>query len=220
MKKNEIISQNRAYDGYLKIDEAVINETSESGENTQYTRFKLTRPDASAILVYNQDTDCIVLVKQYRYPVTGKFDGDLIEIVAGKVDEGETPKEAAIREIKEEIGYEVNPDDMQYKGGYFPSPGYSSEIIHLFIVRVHDKDKTSEGGGLESEHENIEIVNIPSKDFFSMIANSQIVDGKTIAAANHFWRLRNDFNVKKGLEYYEKYHKIEQEKSKNGDEKK
>jgi len=210
-KKIEIISQNRAYDGYLKIDEAVINETDEAGKNIQYTRFKLTRPDASAILVYNKDEDSVVLVRQHRYPVTGKVDGDILEAVAGKVDEGEDPKTAAIREIKEEIGYDVNADAMQYKGSYFPSPGYSSEVIHLYVVRVFNEDKTSEGGGVEGEHENIEIVNVPTSDFFGMIANGQIVDGKTISLANHFWRLRNDYNVKKGLEYYEKYHKIEQE---------
>ena len=216
-KKIEIISQNRAYDGYLKIDEAVINEIDENGKSEHYTRFKLTRPDASAVLVYNKDEDSVVLVKQYRYPVIGKVDGDILEAVAGKVDKGEDPKTAAIREVKEEIGYDINEDEVQYKGSYFPSPGYSSEIIHLYVIRVRNEDKTSEGGGLEGEHENIEIVNVPTSEFFSMIANGQIVDGKTISLANHFWHLRNDFNVKRGLEYFEKYHKIEQE---NGAEEK
>ena len=209
-KKIEIISQNRAYDGYLKIDEAVINETDESGEQNHYTRFKLTRPDAAAVLVYNQDTDSVVMVKQHRYPIYGKFEGDLLEVVAGKVDEGEDPLTAAIREVEEEIGYKIEKNDMRYRGSYFPSPGYSSEIIHLYIVKVHDKDKISEGGGVEGEHENIEIVNVPTKNFFDMVANGEIVDGKTIAAANAFWHLRNDSHVQKGIEYYNKYHKIEQ----------
>ena len=67
MRKNKIqtISQKRAYDGYLKIDEAVINETDENGESVQYTRFKLTRPDAVAIVIYNESEDRVVLVRQH-----------------------------------------------------------------------------------------------------------------------------------------------------------
>jgi len=212
-KKIEIISQNRAYDGYLKIDEAVINETDESGENTQYTRFKLTRPDASAVLIYNKDEDCVVMVKQHRYPVTGKVDGDILEVVAGKVDDGEDAKDAAIREVEEEVGYKIKEENMRYKSSYFPSPGYSSEIIHLYVASVDNGDKISEGGGIEGEHENIEVHNIPVKDFFDLISNGKIVDGKTIMAANAFWHMRNELHVQKGIEYYNKYHAIEQAKA-------
>lgn len=86
---------------------------------------------------------------------------------------------------------------------YFPSPGYSSEIIHLFAATVTNEDKTSEGGGVEGEHENIEILNVPANQFFEMVTSGEIIDGKTIMGASAFWHLRNDNLVRLGRQYLE-----------------
>lgn len=212
MNKIEIVSEERDYDGYLKIDKAIVKDTDESGNETTYSRFKLTRPDAVAILVYNIDEDSVVLVKQHRYPIADKVTGEIFEIVAGKVDEGEDPRDAALREVKEEIGYDINTEEMLYMSSYFPSPGYSSETIHLYVARVHNENKTSAGGGVEGEHESLDIHSIPARDFFNMIARGEIVDGKTITGANAFWHLRNDHFVQLG----QQYKKILDEQKKEG----
>lgn len=205
MPKIDKIAEKRDYDKYLKIEEGIFKETSDSGEEVTYTRYALNRPDAVAVLVYNADTDEVVLVKQHRYPVEvhGSVDGNLYEIVAGKMDEGEDPKETAVREIKEEIGYDVGFDKLIFLSEYFPSPGYSSEKIYLYAVSVTSADKTSAGGGVEGEHENIDIHNIPASDFFNMVASGEIIDGKTIMGANGLWHLRNDNFVTLGKQYYE-----------------
>ena len=203
MKEIKIVSESRVYDGYLKIDEAVISESEGSEEQIQYSRFKITRPDAAAILVYNADEDTVILVKQYRYPAVGRVDGDIYEIPAGKVDKGETPEAAALREVKEEVGYDIKEGNMIFMSEYFPSVGYSTEIIHLFAATVTNSDKTSDGGGVEGEHENINIHSIPASDFFKMISSGEIIDGKTIMGANAFWHLRNDQFIQLGKQYYE-----------------
>jgi len=85
---------------------------------------------------------------------------DLIEVVAGTLEEGEDPKKCMEREIEEEIGYEV--DDMKYLGDYFVSPGGTSEKVHLFISKV--SSQVSSGGGLESENEEIDIIEMSSDE--------------------------------------------------------
>jgi ADP-ribose pyrophosphatase len=199
----EVTSEERDYDKYFKIDKAIITETSESGEITTYNRFKLTRPDAVAVIIYNSDDDTVVLIKQHRYPTHGKVNGDIYEIVAGKMDEGEDHKQTAIREVEEEVGYKIQEDKLIYKSSFFASPGYSSEIIHLYAASVTNADKVSNGGGLQGEHENIEIFHVPAPEFFNMFVTGEIIDAKSIIGANALWHLRNDDRVKVGLQYYE-----------------
>jgi len=199
----KLISEERDYDKYLKIDKATVEETSETGERNTYTRFKLTRPDAVAVILYNSDDDTVVLVKQHRYPTHGKVDGDIFEIVAGKMDEGEDPAQTAIREVEEEVGYRIREDKLIYKSSFFASPGYSSEIVHLYAASVTNSDRVSSGGGLQGEHENIEIFHVPATEFFNMFVTGEIIDAKSIIGANALWHLRNDDRVKIGLQYYE-----------------
>ncbi len=201
----EVSSEERVFDGYLKVDKANIKETKESGEETTYSRFKLTRPDAVAIIIYNSDDDTVILVKQHRYPTHGKVTGNIYEIVAGKMDEGESPRQTAIREIEEEVGYKIQENKLLYKSSFFASPGYSSEIIHLFAASVSNADRVSDGGGLQGEHENIEIHHVPAPEFFNMFGKGEIIDAKTIIGANALWHLRNDDRVEIGLKYYEKF---------------
>lgn len=202
--KIEIVAEQREYDGYLKIEKAIIKETSEAGEVT-YNRFALNRPNAVAILVYNSDEDTVILVRQHRYPVhvQSGFDSHILEIPAGKIDGDEDSRTAAIREIKEEIGYDIKEGKIIFMSEYFPSPGYSSEMISLFAATVKNEDKTSEGGGVEGEHENIEIFNVPVNEFFEMITSGEIIDGKTIMGASALWHLRNDNLVQLGRQYLE-----------------
>lgn len=207
----EVVVESRDYDGYFKVDKALIKETRESGESITYDRYKLTRPDAVAVVVYNADEDAVVLVKQHRYPTHGKVTSDIFEIVAGKMDEGEDPNQTAIREVEEEIGYKIQEGSLIFSSSFFASPGYSSEIVHLYVARVTNEDRVSKGGGVEGEHENIEIHHIPAPEFFKMFGKGEIIDSKSIIGANALWHLRNGDRVKIGLEHYEKI-KLEQVK--------
>jgi len=79
------------------------------------------------VLVCDEDREQFILVKQWRAGA-GK---ELVEPVAGYIEEGETPEEAAIRECREEIGYE--PKELIYCGKFYKSPGWTNEIAHYFI---------------------------------------------------------------------------------------
>jgi len=179
----KIGKEERAYDGYFKIDQAEMQEIHESGEIKTFKRFKVTRPDAVGILVYNESSRKIILVRQQRYPIAHKVEENILEIVAGKIDAGETPAQAAVREMEEEIGYKITEDMLHCHMETFPSPGYSSETVHIYIVVVGDKHKVSNGGGVLGEHENIEIVELDRVEFLSLIKDGKIKDGKTILAS-------------------------------------
>jgi nudix-type nucleoside diphosphatase (YffH/AdpP family) len=202
-RKIETITEKRVYDGYLKIDEAVINDTDESGKSVQYERFKLARPDAVAIVVYNESEDKVILTRQHRYPIDDKVDGNILEIPAGKIDGDEDPKEAAIREIEEEIGFKVQEGKIGLLNSFFASPGYSNEKIYLFLAFVNNEDRVSEGGGLEGEHENIEVEPYGVSEFFDMVADGTIVDGKTLMGAQALWHFRNSEVVAAGRQFIE-----------------
>lgn len=185
MKKDfKLHSEIRDYNAYFKVDMVTVSEFHDGIYATEYKRYKLTRPDAVAILVFNEDTKNVILVKQMRYPIIQHTSENILEAVAGKIDEGETPKQAAVRELSEEIGYTISEDRLSSPIEIFASPGYSSEKIYIFLAVVKDSDKTTDGGGVAGEHENIEIVEIDIEEFIAKIKSNEIKDSKTIIASN------------------------------------
>jgi len=173
----EKVSEQIVLNGRMQVEKATFKD----GEKT-YERFRLLRQDAAAVLLFNPETDEVILTQQFRYPVSESRGDDILEVVAGKIDEGESPAEAAIREVEEETGYRVTPEKLRFLTSCFSSPGYSTEQFHLFIAEVTKSDKTSKGGGLEEEHEKITLVEMSREAFFKAIHDGSIRDAKTILA--------------------------------------
>lgn len=173
-----ILNEEVVFDNKLVIQKANIQDQ----ENTTYTRLRIKRQDASAVLLFNTVSQKIILTRQFRYPVADQTNEYLLELLAGKVDEGEQPLEAAIREAEEETGYRIKAENIRFLLSCFASPGYSSERFHLYYATVTPADLLSEGGGLASEHESIELVELDLSEFKSMIKDGRIQDAKTILA--------------------------------------
>lgn len=185
MGKVTVISEERVYDEYLKIDKGIVKH-EKNGSIEEYSRFKLYRPDAVACLVLNTETNKFILVKQFRFPIAHREDDNVLEVAAGKIDENETPREAAVRELKEELGYEIDPEKLEDAHSLYASPGYSTEKIHFFIAYVTNDMKISDGGGLESEHEDIEIVEIDADSLVDMVNGGEITDLKTYSIITRY----------------------------------
>ena len=113
----------------------------------------------------------IVMVRQFRYP----FQRVLLEVPAGKLDPGEEPLTAAVRELKEETG--AVPAEMIYMGPFYPTCAYSDEVIHMYLAK---------GLRFESQHfdenEILTLETIPLEDLVKEIMNGNIADGKTQTA--------------------------------------
>lgn len=174
----KILKEDIVFNDRLIIEKAEISDE----HNYNFARLRLNREDASAVLILNTETDKIILTKQFRYAISSKIKEQILEIVAGKIDEGEKPLQAAIREVEEEVGYRIDPKNIQLLVSCFASPGYSSECFYIYYATVTNADKISEGGGLETENESISVVEMDSKEFKSLIKTGNIKDAKTYIA--------------------------------------
>lgn len=113
----------------------------------------------------------IIFVQQYRKPV----EEEILEIPAGKLEKGENPFKCAERELKEETGYVA--DNINYITKFYSSPGFSNEVIHLFLAR---DIREVEVGGTPEPDEFLRIKKVHIKDAFEMVLAGEIKDGKTI----------------------------------------
>jgi len=160
----EIVSTKNLYKGYFEVNRLYLKN-----KGNEYTRDWLQSKDAVAGVVYDRKKHLYVFVKQFR-PGPQK---DVIELVAGLIDSGFTPKETMIKEVEEEIGYKVD-SIVEICNPFYTTPGKTNEKMHLFCVIV--SEQISKGGGLEIENEDIEIIKVSKKQ----IKNLGIEDGKTL----------------------------------------
>ncbi|HEY7414936.1 MAG TPA: NUDIX hydrolase, partial [Ktedonobacteraceae bacterium] len=85
------------------------------------------------------------------------------------------------REMIEEIGYQ--PDTLTPIGTFYVSPGGTSERIMLYYAEIGNSNKVGTGGGLASEHEDIQLIELASSELWNALDNNTIVDAKTIIGA-------------------------------------
>jgi nudix-type nucleoside diphosphatase (YffH/AdpP family) len=178
MTKMKFTSRKNLFQGFVGVDELKFSLPE---KNQAITRTVVTRPDATAILLYNKTSHKVVLIKQFRAPVyTKDNDGVILEVPAGVIEQGESPQETIIRETLEEVGYRItNP---QLLTSFYPTTGLLNEIIHLYFSVVEDKDKVGEGGGVEAEAEYLEVTEIEVDKALELLDKGQLIDAKTIIA--------------------------------------
>ncbi len=159
------------------------------------SRINFERGESVGVLLYDPKADAVVLVRQFRYPVYASLDpeerkGDgawkawVLEVVAGIIDGEHTAVQTANHELLEEAGYEVD-GEWNYIAAFYPSPGGTSERIHLYWAEIDRRRKSGEGGGLIEEGENVQVVELPLSRAMEMLRNGEIRDAKTIIALQH-----------------------------------
>jgi len=151
-----------------------------NGEWRRVSRECYNRGNGTAILLYNRTKATVILTKQFRMPAfeNSKSEGMSIEVCAGALDTGENAETCIIREVKEEVGYRIHSAREVLQT--YMSPGAITEKLHLFVAEVSDEMKMYKGGGLESENEEIEILEIKIEEALRMIDLKEIRDAKTI----------------------------------------
>ena len=130
---------------------------------------EVVRHAGSAVVIPVFDDGTVAFVRQYRHP-TVRY---LLEAPAGKLDSGETPHQAAARELEEELGFVAG--GLEKLSEFFVSPGFCEEKMWVYLAT----DLTETKQRLEDD-EIIEIVRIPMAQALSMITTGEIEDAKTI----------------------------------------
>ena len=149
--------------------------------STEMTRVVFERGNSAAVLLYDAVDDSVLLIKQFRYPAhMHGGPGWLIEIVAGVLDKGRDAVAVAHSELIEETGYQVS--ELQFLCRCYLSPGASTEQIHIYLAYLHQAERVGQGGGLQSEHEDIQLLHLPLREALAMIRRGEILDAKTIMA--------------------------------------
>lgn len=154
----ELLERQRVFQGFFAIDKITLRHRLYEGGWTQpFVRELFVRGRAAGVLLYDPVKDAVVLVEQFRVGVLSSANQSpwALELVAGIVDAGETAREMAAREVKEEAGLDIS--DAQFICEYYNSPGGSDECISLFYAEV---DSARAGGiyGLPHENEDIRVV--------------------------------------------------------------
>jgi nudix-type nucleoside diphosphatase (YffH/AdpP family) len=180
MKKVLIEKKKYVLDDFFRVEEAYLQFEQFNGEmSAKVRRFSLERGNSVAVLVYNHHADKLMLISQFRYPTYKNGHGWTIEAIAGMIDPGETPEEAARREVEEETG--LNISVLEHITTFYPSPGGSSEQIFLYHSEVSgEPTRRNHTGGIISEGEDIMSLEISLEDALGKIRSGEIMDAKTI----------------------------------------
>lgn len=180
MKKVLVEQKRYILDDFFKIEEAYLRFEQFNGEMSPLVRrLNMKRGNSVAVLIFNQNTDKLILINQFRYPTYENNHGWTIEAIAGMVDPGESPEESARREILEETG--LNITTLEHISTFYPSPGGSSEQIYLYYSEVSGKQaEHQETGGLIGHGEDIKSLEITLAEALDKIKSGEIMDAKTV----------------------------------------
>lgn len=172
--KTEVLSKN-----WYTLNNVTFEAIKQDGSVHQLTREAYDRGNGATILLYNTDLKTVILTRQFRMPtyINGNYDGMLIECCAGLLDEN-NPEDCIRKETEEETGYKITNVKKVFEA--YMSPGSVTEILHFFIAEYTPDMKVSNGGGLDEENENIEVLELPFTQALNMINTGEIKDAKTI----------------------------------------
>ena len=177
-------------DNHYTLKSTTFEWRRANGEWQTQHRETYDRGNGAALLPYNLIERTVVLVRQFRYPAYVNGHDDLmIEAAAGLLD-NETPEVRIRAETEEETGYRLH--DIRKVFEAFMSPGAVTEKLHFFVAEYEPHMRMGDGGGLPSEVEDIEVLELSIDQALAMIGEGRIVDAKTIMlvqyAALHIFR--------------------------------
>jgi nudix-type nucleoside diphosphatase (YffH/AdpP family) len=175
MNKHELVSLDEKHKGWANFTVARIRLP----DGTLIDREVEDHGAAVAVLPYDPQRKTVVLVEQFRAaPFLSDGQEQTLEAVAGIIDEADCAA-AARREALEEAGLQLGA--LEYVATCRTMPGISTEKMTLYLAAYRLADRVAAGGGLDSENENIQVVEMNATDFGALLAAGELVDMKTLA---------------------------------------
>ena len=170
-------------DAHFTLRETAFDYRRRDGNWQTLSRETFDRGSAACVLPIDPTRNTVLLVRQFRLAAyeTGHR-APLIEAIAGGLD-GDDAETCARKEAREEAGVELETVTQVMQ--CFMSPGAMTERMHLLVATYSAAGRTSAGGGLADEGEDIEVLELPFAEALAMVARGEIVDAKTILLLQH-----------------------------------
>ncbi|WP_419495284.1 GDP-mannose pyrophosphatase NudK [Chryseobacterium bernardetii] len=177
--KTNILSNN-----WYTLNKVTFTVRKKDGTTEIQSREAYDRGNGAVILLYNKISNTVILTRQFRLPtyINGNTSGMLIEACAGLLD-NDNPEDCIKRETEEETGYKISKVEKVFEA--YMSPGSVTEILYFFIAEYSSDMKINDGGGLEEEGEQIEVLELSFNEALTMIDTGEIKDAKTIMLLQH-----------------------------------
>ncbi len=172
--RTEVLSNN-----WYTLKKVTYQQVKPDGSVTIQSREAYDRGNGATILLYHKKKQKVILTRQFRMPtyLNGNATGLLIECCAGLLDQDDA-EACIIRETQEETGYKISSIKKVFEA--YMSPGSVTELLYFFVAEYENDMKVSEGGGLEEESENIEVLELDFNEAIQMVSKGEIMDAKTI----------------------------------------
>jgi GDP-mannose pyrophosphatase NudK len=179
MDKIKILEIDILSNNWYTLSKVTFEATKRDGSVSQLSREAYDRGNGATILLYNTANKSVILTRQFRMPtyINGNASGMLIECCAGLLDK-DNAEDCIRKETEEETGYKAANVKKIFEA--YMSPGSVTELLYFFIAEYTKDMKVSNGGGLDEENENIEVLELPFAEALRMMNNGEIRDAKTI----------------------------------------
>ncbi|KAA9357063.1 GDP-mannose pyrophosphatase NudK [Larkinella humicola] len=178
----QLIRQEVLSDNWYTLRKVTFKYQRKNGIWETQSREAYDRGNGATILLHNPEKNTVILTRQFRMPtyVNGNASGLLIESCAGLLD-NDNPEDAIRRETEEETGFVVTNIRKVFEA--YMSPGSVTEKLYFFTADYSDSTEKRTGGGIDEEE--IDVLEMPLSKALQMIAEGEIVDGKTIMLLQH-----------------------------------
>lgn len=179
VRSRETLSEN-----WYKLEKVTFDQVNGDGSRQTLAREVYHNGPGAAVLPIDRARGMVLLVRQLRIPAYLNGDGSmLVEACAGMVEPGDGPAETVRKEAEQEMGYRLRGVRKVFE--LYMSPGASAEKLHLFVAEYGPGDRVGTGGGVASEGERIELLELPLARAWEMVAAGEINDAKTVLLLQH-----------------------------------
>ena len=177
--KINVVSEEILSDNWYTLRKFTFDYQRADGSWERQSREAYDRGNGATILLYNTEKQTVILTKQFRLPTytNGNTSGMMIEACAGLLDK-DNAEDCIKRETEEETGYKIKSVRKIFEA--YMSPGSVTEILYFFVAEYADDMKVGDGGGCDTEQENIDVMEIPFSEAIAMVTSGEIKDAKTM----------------------------------------